>query len=197
MRYAIILSINIQTFAKNSRFSAEYKLFSGTSNFFQASKCKFAHSVLHFMTFPRLHAAARCAVENRRICIREFAESWIPGKTAVRKPGPLGKPQKARAGAPGVGLLPVSGSLRPQTLPLCAAVSRRPRTEPPSCAYKRFLPHRWVGGGTPSAAAPPFGGHIFLLQTATLSDKMKKESKIHFFCGKALLSFLHVAMMYT
>ena len=77
MQYAIILSINIQTFAKNSRFSAEYKLFSGTSNFFQASKCKFAHSVLHFMTFPRLHAAARCAVENRRICIREFAERRI------------------------------------------------------------------------------------------------------------------------
>ena len=40
-------------------------------------------------------------------------------------------------------------------------------------------------------------GHNFLLQTGFLSDKMKKESKIYFFCGKALLSFLHVAMMYT
>ena len=143
------------------------------------------------MTFPRLHAAARRAVENRRICIREFAESRISGKTAVRKPGPLGKPQKARAGAPGVGLLPVSGSLRPQTLPLCAAVSRRTRAGPYPCAYERFLPHRWVRWrrSVLPTASPASDGHIFLLQTAMLSDKMKKRIKNSLFLRKSIAFF--------
>lgn len=81
MRYAIILSINIQIFSKNSRFSEEYKLFSGAPNFFQASKCKFPFCVLHFLLSSQAHAAARRAVENRRICIREFAERRIRGNS--------------------------------------------------------------------------------------------------------------------
>ena len=81
MRHAIILSINIQAFAQHSRFSAEYKLFSGASNFFQASKCKFPFCVLHFLLSSQAHAAARRAVENRRICIREFADRRIRGNS--------------------------------------------------------------------------------------------------------------------
>lgn len=73
MRYAIILSINIQIFAKNSRFSAKYKLFSGAPNFFQASKCKFPFCVLHFL-LPHKHTPPH-AVRSKTV---EYAFVNLP-----------------------------------------------------------------------------------------------------------------------